>query len=171
MIESERLILRPPLAGDFEAFAAMFADAGVTRHIGGVQARSDAWARFLRDCGHWALEGFGQFTILERASGAYVGKTGLAKFERDLGPKAATAVEITWTLQAAFHGRGYAREAAALALGHFDRTVGGRSACLIAEGNDASQRLAERLGYREVDRLERGGTLVALLVRDSAPAA
>lgn len=171
MLQSDRLLLRPPVAGDFEPFADMFADAAVTRHIGGVLGRAEAWARFLRDCGHWALEGFGQYSILERASGAYVGKTGLARFERPLGRNAGTSVEITWTLRAEVHGRGYAREAAALALAEFDRRGGGRSACLIAEGNAASHRLAARLGYREVDSLDRSGTTITVLARDPLAAA
>lgn len=54
VLESDRLILRPPVAEDFESFAAMFADVEVTRHIGGVLERAEVWARFLRDCGHWA---------------------------------------------------------------------------------------------------------------------
>lgn len=78
-------------------------------------------------------------------------------------------MEITWTLCSSFHGRGYAREAAALALMEFDRIVGGPSACRIARDNDASHRLARLLGYREVSQLESSEATVAVLTRDPLP--
>lgn len=165
MIETERLRLRQPVASDFEPFAAMFTDPGVTAHIGGALGRSQAWAKFLRDVGHWTLEGFGQFVIVEKGSGAFVGKVGFARFERDLGDRATTDVECSWTLGSAFHGRGYAGEAARAAHDWHDAQMPGPAACLIAEANVASQRLAASLGYREIDRLDRPEADTILLER------
>lgn len=153
MLETSRLLLRPPVEGDFEPVAAMFSEAEVTRHIGGVPDRADIWTRFLRDCGHWAVTGFGQFIVFEKASGAFVGKTGLARFERELGPNAGTSVECSWTLRSGYQGLGYAREAALAALKWYDTHAGGPTACLIAEANVASLKLAAFLGYVEVDRI------------------
>ena len=163
MLETDRLFLRRPQSSDFEAFAQMFRETEVTQHIGGNLSRADAWARLLRDCGHWALEGFGQFTIIEKASGAYVGKTGFAKYERDLGPKAKASVETSWTFRSGFQGLGYAREACRAAQSWYDDRVGGPTACLIAERNTSSRRLAAHLGYGEVDKFARpDGTVIVL---------
>ncbi|GLU29092.1 MULTISPECIES: GNAT family N-acetyltransferase [Brucella/Ochrobactrum group] len=155
MIETERLILRKPVAGDFEPFYEMFKEPVVTAHIGGVLTRTEAWARFLRDIGHWTLEGFGQFIIIEKSTSSFVGKMGFAKFERDLGRCASTSIECTWTLTAAFHGRGYAREAAISAHRWFDEHHINPTACLIGEANIPSLKLAGALGYEEIDRLRR----------------
>lgn len=46
-IETERLILRPPRAEDFDACAANMADAVATFFIGGQQPRAAAWRGFL----------------------------------------------------------------------------------------------------------------------------
>ena len=66
----------------------MFCEPSVMQHIGNAPlSYSDSWARLLRDVGHWSLEGFGQFSVIEKNSGSYVGKIGYTNFERDLGTK------------------------------------------------------------------------------------
>ncbi|MFN7092032.1 MAG: GNAT family N-acetyltransferase [Allorhizobium sp.] len=156
MIETERLSLRPPVHADFQATADMFAEEAVTLHIGNRPlSRSDAWAKFLRDVGHWEVMGFGLFSVTERTTAAYVGKIGFALFERDLGSKAATNIEMSWTLRSQFHGRGFAPEAARAAQNWFESKYSQRTACLIAAANTSSIKLATRLGFEEVDRLTR----------------
>ena len=166
MIETERLILRQPIAEDFEPTAAMFSDPNVVAHIGGAISRSEAWSRFLRDYGHWALEGFGQFSIIEKSSGSYIGKTGFAKFERDLGLHANTAVETSWTLGSHFHGKGFAKEAAQAAHEWFDANRQGPTACLIAQANAPSIKLATMLGYVNVDRIEQPAHFTLVFKRE-----
>ncbi|RVE93154.1 N-acetyltransferase [Sinorhizobium meliloti] len=164
----DRLLLRPPCQADFAEIAEMFSDEIVVRHIGnGPLSRGDAWARFLRDVGHWAIEGFGLFSVIEKASGAYVGKIGYATFERDLGPKAQTRIEMSWTLRSQFHGMGFAIEGASAAQQWFDSGHRKRTACLIAAANLSSIKLATRLGYMEVDRTYRGNGAVVVLARDA----
>ncbi|WP_395336532.1 GNAT family N-acetyltransferase [Novosphingobium sp. BL-8H] len=69
-----------------------------------------------------------------------------------------------------FHGRGYASEAGRAAQAWFDATQAKLTACLIAPANIPSLRLAERLGYREVDRFVPQGRdparKIVALVRD-----
>ena len=166
-LETERLLLRRPIRSDFEPMRQMICDPQVVTHIGGSPlCRAEAWARFQRDVGHWTLEGFGQFTVLEKASGRYVGKLGHARFMRDLGARAETEVEMTWTLASGFHGQGYAAEAGRAALEWFDAHGARRTACIVAEANLASLKLAEKLGYREVDRLTGGSGTRVVLVRE-----
>jgi RimJ/RimL family protein N-acetyltransferase len=169
MIETERLTLRPPILADFEATADMFAEPDVVAHIGGQPFdRATAWTRFLRDVGHWMVEPFGLFSVIEKASGTYVGKLGYARFERDLGTQAQTAIEMSWTLRSHFHGRGYALEAARAAQRWFEAQAPRRTACVIAPANLPSRKLAERLGYEEIARIERPDHPVLLLISDPA---
>jgi RimJ/RimL family protein N-acetyltransferase len=166
MIETDQLILRKPTADDFESYAAMFTEPLVTAHIGGNLTRTEAWARFLRDVGHWTLEGFGQFIIVEKATSSFVGKMGFAEFKRELGPRANTSVECTWTLSAAFHRKGYAKEAAIAAHVWYDKNRPVPAACLIAVDNTPSLKLAAALDYHEIDRLERHSSTVIVLERN-----
>ena len=55
---TERLILRPPVAEDFDPYAQLMAEEATARFIGGVQSRADAWRGFLTMAGAWVMQGF-----------------------------------------------------------------------------------------------------------------
>ncbi|WNJ89842.1 GNAT family N-acetyltransferase [Bosea sp. 685] len=82
MIETERLLLRPPVLDDFEACYALLSDPAVMSFIGGPMSREESWHRLLRYAGHWSLLGYGLFVIIEKESGRLLGQTGLADFHR-----------------------------------------------------------------------------------------
>ncbi|WP_298335094.1 GNAT family N-acetyltransferase [uncultured Erythrobacter sp.] len=167
MIETAHLELRPPIYSDFEASAAMFAEQRVVLHLGGVPlTRAKAWEKFLRDVGHWVIEDFGLFSIIEKASEEYVGKIGFARFERDLSSQTDTFIEMSWTLRSCFHGRGYAFEAAIASQAWFDEKFAGRTACVISPDNKASIKLAKRIGYLDTGNTQLDNSSVNLLTRD-----
>lgn len=109
-IETERLVLRPPLLDDFDGWAALAADAQNMRHLGGVQARPVAWRNFAFTVGSWHLQGFSSFSVIEKASGRWIGRVG------PLQPEGWPGTEVGWTLARAYWGRGYAVEAATAAI-------------------------------------------------------
>ena len=91
--------------------------------------------------GSWALYGFGMFSLIEKGTGRWVGRTGPWSPEGWPGP------EIGWGVLRAAEGRGYAFEAAVAAMDwafdvlHWDSVIH-----CITEGNVRSQTLARRLG-------------------------
>ena len=155
VIETERVRLRGHELGDFDAVAAMWADAGVVRFIGGKpSAREDSWRRFLQYPGHWRLLGYGFWAIEEKASGRYIGEGGFADFKRELDPP-FDAPEHGWALAPSAHGKGYAAEATGAMIAWAERHFGRRDfVCMIAPENAPSLRLAAKLGYREYARAE-----------------
>ncbi|WP_240358781.1 GNAT family N-acetyltransferase, partial [Myxococcus vastator] len=74
VLETPRLLLRPPLAEDLEGFAALSADPESARFIGGVQPRLMAWRNLYAMAGAWSLQGFAMFSVLEKSTGAWVGR-------------------------------------------------------------------------------------------------
>ena len=68
-LETERLLLRPPCAEDFDAFAAFCADPLPMQHLGGVQAPSVAWRSLATMAGSWHLLGYSMFSVIEKDSG------------------------------------------------------------------------------------------------------
>lgn len=167
ILETARLTLRGHRPDDLEASAAMWGDALVTRHIGGrTLAREEAWTKLLRYVGHWTLLGFGYWVVTETATGRFVGEVGFADFQRDIEPPLGEAPEIGWVLVPSAHGRGYATEAVRAALAWGDAHFGPRrTVCLIAPGNTASLRVADKCGYREVARTTYHGDATILLER------
>ncbi len=86
MIETERLVLTPPAIGDLEDSYSMASNPATVRFIGGkIATREDAWTKILRNIGHWEVFNYGIFTVREKASNAFVGEVGPARFGRDFG--------------------------------------------------------------------------------------
>lgn len=140
-LTTERLILRPPVEEDLDGWAALMADEEAARYIGGVQARSATWRGMASVAGSWALRGHGMFSVLERETGAWVGRIGPWMPERWPGP------EIGWALLRAAWGKGYAAEAAGAAIDWaFDDLGWTEVIHCIDPDNRPSQRVAERLG-------------------------
>jgi RimJ/RimL family protein N-acetyltransferase len=138
---TERLILRPPVAEDFDPYAQLMADEATARYIGGVQPRSVAWRGFMTIAGAWAINGCSIFTVVERATGQWVGRIGPWQ------PEGWPGTEVGWGLGAAFQGKGYAAEAATAAIDWvFDHLGWSEVIHCIDPANLASQAVAARLG-------------------------
>ena len=75
-LNTPRLLLRPTQREDFEPWAAFMADPDSARFIGGAQARPVAWRGFLSMAGAWAVQGFAMFSVIEKASGRWIGRVG-----------------------------------------------------------------------------------------------
>ena len=100
VIETERLTLRPPLVGDFEAWAECMADEATMRFLGGAQPRSAAWRGFCSMAGAWSLYGFAMFSVIERSSGRWIGRLGPWK------PVDWPGTEVGWGLAREGWGKG-----------------------------------------------------------------
>jgi RimJ/RimL family protein N-acetyltransferase len=149
VIETERLRLRGHQVDDLAPCAAMWADPEVVRYISGKPStREEAWARILRNAGHWSLLGCGYWLVEEKRTGAFVGDVGLGEFKRELDPPIDGMREVGWVLSPAHQGKGYATEAANGAIGWARSNFGAMPmACIIAPANAASIRVAEKCGF------------------------
>ncbi len=146
-LETARLVLRPPLREDFAFFAAIMADEQTARFIGGVTPPETAWRAFAGSVGSWVLQGFGAFTVIEKAGGARVGRVG------PLNPLGWPGTEVGWTLARDFWGKGYAVEAATAAIDWVFDTLDWTEVihCIETE-NTASVAVATRLGSTKLRR-------------------
>jgi RimJ/RimL family protein N-acetyltransferase len=143
ILETERLFLRPPLAGDLDGWARLSGDEEAARFIGGIQPRAGAWRSMAAMAGSWALHGFGMFSVVEKASGRWIGRLGPWR------PEGWPGTEIGWGLVRSAWGKGYAAEGAAAATDWAIGTLGWTDIIhCIDRANLPSIRLAERLGSR-----------------------
>lgn len=140
-IETQRLILRPPRIEDFDRYAELLADEDACRYIGGHVPRAAAWRKFLQMPGAWAVQGFAMFSVIEKASGRWIGQMGPWK------PDGWPGNEIGYSFHPDAWGRGYATESAAASMDWAFAHLGWEDVihCISPE-NVASQKVAQRLG-------------------------
>ncbi len=128
---------------DLDDYAEMCGDPDVMRFLGDGQplSRADAWRNLAVVVGHWQLRGFGLWAVEERRSGLLVGRVGCWQ------PEGWPGLEVGWTLRREFWGRGYATEAALVALDHaFNRLGQNHVISLIQPENSQSVAVALRIG-------------------------
>lgn len=140
-IETERLILRPPVADDFGAYAANMADHGAAQFIGGQQSRAVAWRGFLALAGAWTIQGFSMFSVIEKATDRWIGRLG------PWHPEGWPGTEVGWALARDAWGKGYAYEGTVAAIDWAFEHLGWNDIIhSINVDNLPSKALAKRLG-------------------------
>ncbi len=149
-LTGERFVLRAFREDDVRALAALHSDPNVMHYLrpdGEVEPRPrQAWDYIALQMGHWLLKGYGKWALADRDSDALIGRVGY--FDP---PYEWPGLELGWTLSPRIWGKGYATEAARLALDWgFETLKRDEIISAIIPGNAASIRVAERLGMRHV---------------------
>lgn len=140
-IETQRLVLRVPRIEDFDRYAEQQADEVAMRFLGGVQPRHAAWRKFLQMPGAWMVQGFAMFSVIEKASGAWMGQLG--PWQPDGWP----GTEIGYGFHPDAWGKGYATEAGVAAMDWAFANLDWTEVIhCIDPANIASQNVARRLG-------------------------
>ena len=101
MIETERLLLRRPTEDDLPGLIEVHAHPDVERFMGAwgdLEARS--WLERVDRC--WDAHGYGRLVVLQKTTGALLGRSGLQWFD-DL-----EEVELGWTLRYPSWRQGFA---------------------------------------------------------------
>jgi len=140
IIETDRLLLREPVLGDWPSFAAVMT-SDRARYMGGPFSIGYAWGAFCHGVAQWRLFGAGNLSIELRAT-----RQCLGQIEINQGPLFPEP-ELGWQLTSEAEGKGYAYEAA-VALRDWafqDRNLN-TLVSYIDPDNARSIRLAERLG-------------------------
>jgi RimJ/RimL family protein N-acetyltransferase len=142
---TERLILRPPSAEDFEGWAAFHADPETMHFLGGVQGRAEAWRSLCAMTGAWTIRGYAMFSMIRRDTGEWIGRTG------PWYPEGWAAREIGWGVLREYSGKGYAQEAAIASVNYaFDVLRWDALVHNIDPNNASSIALAHRLGSQRI---------------------
>ena len=157
-LQTARLILRGPEAADFEPLCAFLRDPVRSAGFGTEESRSDAWRWFAVNIGHWALHGYGYFTIEMKDSGKAAGISGI------WNPEGWPEPEVGWVVFDGYEGRGIAHEAATCARDWAYTTLGFTTLTSnIVPGNTRSVALAERMGAwfeRQYDNVHMGAEML-----------
>ena len=151
ILTTARLTLRPHEVADYATFRAFWMSPRAC-HVGGpLPHEHEVWRQFAAERGHWALRGFGLWTLV--AGGRVMGWVGLQQ------PPHYDAPELAWHLTGEAEGQGLASEAARAALADGRGRLGmKRVISYVSAANTRSLALAERLGAVVTERGQSVGT-------------
>ena len=154
LLVTERLELWQPRAGDHAGLVALMEPEPMRRFLTpDAGAAKGQFERLLRNAGSWSLYGYGIFTVRLRGGPEVIGTCGVFRSWRGFGEGLDDVAEAGWIVAHEQWARGIAGEAMRASLAWFDAQHGPeRIACIIAEGNAASGRLARNLGFEPYSR-------------------
>jgi RimJ/RimL family protein N-acetyltransferase len=139
-IETDRLLLRPLTAADLDEVVELHAMPEIVRTMG-EYTRPAALERLERNELEWEERGHGLVAILERASGRFLGRSGLKYWPQ------FDETEVGWVLRPDVWGQGFATETGRACLDWGFRDLGvPYVTAMILPDNHRSIRVAERLG-------------------------
>ena len=144
-LTTDRLLLRGWRDDDRAPFAALNADPEVMEHFPAPLTRAESDALVDRITTGFDVHGYGLWAVEERATGGFIGFTGLTlqTFPAHFTP----AVEVGWRLARRSWGHGFATEAATAAVAYgFDVAGLDEIVSITAVTNVRSQRVMQRLG-------------------------
>jgi RimJ/RimL family protein N-acetyltransferase len=141
-ITTQRLQLVCPADPDFDAAMTLLARPP-TQFAGALNDSIAYWWSVAAIVGHWHLRGYGQFAVIERATGQFAGLVG------PWFPGGWPEPELSWHLTEEASGRGIASEAVTAVLGWlFSEARWTGIASFIATENARSINLARKVGAR-----------------------
>lgn len=150
--ETERLILRSWKPEDLPLFAAMNADETVMRYFPSVLTPEETEAFFNRIQDEFQRKGWGLYAVELKSAKRFIGYVGLHKIAFDAG--FGSGVEIGWRLDAQYHNRGFATEAAREVLKLAKASGLTRLYSFTAKVNKPSERVMQKIGMTRTGEFE-----------------
>ena len=145
ILETERLLLRQFIKNDLDALASFYSDPDVTKYIPDAPKSYEETREELEwhINGHPANPELGLWATIHKATGSFIGRCGLLPWTLN----GQEEVEVAFALSKPYWGRGLATEAAQGIVQYAHDTLGlSRLVCLIEEGNQASIKVAAKIG-------------------------
>ncbi len=125
----------------------------------------------MRIAGCWALKGYGQWMVLDKATGNLIGQAGFFDAMRDLGPDFDAHREAGWVFTPESSGKGFATEAMLAALGWMDgKAFGNNTVCIISADHSASMLVAEKCGHTLLRKMKDEHGDIVLMTRNNTAA-
>ncbi len=149
-LSTERLVLRPFVDSDLDAYSALMATPDVRRSLRLPErySRSNAWSSMAFWQGQWELRGSGHWAVTLRSGGQLAGRAGLHRPEYPDWP----GLEVGWVLHPDHRGQGLATEAGTRSIAYAFETIGvSEIFSVILPDNLPSQAVARRLGLELVE--------------------
>lgn len=145
ILETERMLLRRFVPGDLDDLFALYEDPEVAQYIPDAPTTREEASRELE----WHRNGppghpeLGLWATIQKDTGRFIGRSGLLPWTID----GREEVEVAFLFEKSAWGQGLGTEAGRGILRYAREQLGlTRLVCLVEHGNDASKRVAEKIG-------------------------
>lgn len=150
ILETERLIVRETTVEDVEAFYRIYSEPSITEYMEDLYADAEEEKQYVRDyiAKVYTFFEFGVWTVVERESGAVIGRAGISYREGFDVPELGFVIGVPW------QGKGYAREVCTAVLDYAREQFDFQEIqALVEPENAVSLHLCERLGMKAVENV------------------
>ncbi len=152
--ETERLILREITKADVPDLYELYADEEITRYMESLyptlKEEEEYTDNYIKNV--YQFYGYGIWVLIEKDSGKLIGRAGLEYHDGFDG------LELGFMLGKEYWHMGYAYEACQAVLAYGKEELEQQSyRALVHVDNNASKRLCEKLGFREVGMVDLNG--------------
>jgi len=154
-LETTHLLLRPMQATDLDGLLGIFTDRKVMAAFESAPFDEPQMTRWLqRNLDHQAEHGYGLYSVILKTNGLLIGDCGLEVMEVEGTPVA----ELGYDFRSDYWNQGFATEAATAVRDYaFNSLNLPQLISLIRIGNEASQRVAEKIGMKCISEFTRYG--------------
>ena len=157
MVETPRLLARRPRAADAALYRELLLDERVRSWLRPPplppMTDEDPDELLADDIQHWADHGFGPWVLLDRDTGAFLGRGGLAW--TIVGGR--LRVQLPWAIVPSRWGEGLATEAALAAVDEARRMGLEEIVAFTLPDNTPSRRVMDKAGLKHIGEVEHAG--------------
>jgi RimJ/RimL family protein N-acetyltransferase len=154
-IDTPRLILRPMKPSDLDDLLEIFGDPKVMASFDTAPFNREQMRRWMEpNLEHQEAHGYGLFSVIEKAEGILIGDCGLEHMQL----QGEDVTELGYDFRSDRWNQGFATEAASAVRDFaFEELKLHSLISLIRVGNQASRRVAEKVGMHLVDTFTQKG--------------
>lgn len=154
ILETERCIVRETTVEDVEDFYQIYSNPAITKYMEGLFPEVAQEKQYVREYIEkiYTYYEFGVWTVLEKESGAVIGRAGFSCREGYEEPELGFIIGVPW------QRRGYAEEVCRAILKYGREELGfERVQVLVETENGPSLRLCTKLGFEGTERIKING--------------
>lgn len=144
ILQTERCLIQETTPEDVDDFFRIYSDPEITRYMENLYPELEQEKQYIRDYIEkiYTFYEFGVWTVIERASGAVIGRAGFAYREGYEEPELGFIIGVPWQHQ------GYAEEVCRAILKYgWEKLEFAQVQAMVELGNEASLRLCKKLGF------------------------
>ena len=149
ILTTRRCIVRETTTEDVDSFYRIYAEPEITKYMENLYADRDEEIAYIEDYREkvYGYYGYGMWTVLTQDE-TVIGRAGISWREGFELPELGFVIGAPWQQQ------GYAYEVCSAILDYARKELGfTQIQALVMEGNDKSERLCLKLGFRFADRI------------------